>query len=220
MQVERLGKVERYESDVGSNFPVLTMIKSTSIWSILSLSLLLKVSCNNDSPFTYSTIQTGGSPSALRKQNAAPVRGLGNHVAFVKITGSACKSTFEKTTDRKLIITAATSKNSDNSNKASPQKTMDFLKSIGKVGSSVTDTECLIGVDEGNAGGCTSSATSAASVKIPENRQATSTSKRATTFRSCIETGIIDDMTNDFPYTSTGSRWDIFTYVHIIVLFA
>jgi hypothetical protein len=188
----------------------------TSIWSIISLSLLLKVSGNKNifcihSSLAISSILAGTSSSlsALDIPNAS---GRRRRVAFV----SACRNTFDTNTDRRLIITATASSSNNNSNskKASPQKTMDFLKRIGKVGNTVADTECLIGVDEGNAGGCTTA--TGKNLQILEERQETSLTMRTATYRSCIETGIIDDMTNEFPCTNTGTRWDVFTYVLIV----
>lgn len=187
------------------------MIKVTCIWCILSLLLVYRASCSKNIQCAYSSLlnlaRTSRSRSVLVGVPPIQQHRQQRQVAFV----SGCKVTFDTTSDRKLIITAATSSN-NNSNKASPQKTMDFLKRIGKVGNAVTDTECLIGVDEGNAGGCTSSTTSTTSTgkneKVPEKQQVLSSH-----FRSCVDTGIIDDMTNEFPYTNTGSRWGVFTYV-------
>ena len=148
-----------------------------------------------------STLRTGTSLSALLGIPPLHVLQQRRHpVAFV----SACRFSCDTTTNRKSIISVAASGN-NKTNKASPQKTMDFLKRIGKVGNTV-DTECLIGVDEGNTGGCTSSTTST-------SKQASDSISMHKNFRSCIETSIIDDMTNEFPFTNTGSRWDIFTYV-------
>ena len=185
------------------------MIKVICIWGVLSLSLVYRATCSKNIQCAYSSLlnlaRTRRSPSVLA--GVPSLQHRQRQGAFV----SECKVTFDTTSDRKLIITAATSSN-NNSNKASPQKTMDFLKRIGKVGNAVTDTECLIGVDEGNAGGCTSSTTSTTStgknVNVPEKQQVLPSH-----FRSCVDTGIIDDMTNEFPYTNTGSRWGVFTYV-------
>jgi hypothetical protein len=118
------------------------------------------------------------------------------------------------------------------SNRASPTKTMEFLKRIGKIGnnndnSNMTqnnnhETDYItnaIGVDEGNAGSCTTTSAKNVAMRqsVPRNNAMisdditdTSTSD-VPSFCSCVETGIIDDMSNTFPYTNTGTRWGIFT---------
>ena len=173
------------------------MIRTTCC--ILSLSLLLKVSCksnidciNSSVAISRRSVSSRASALCVSPTLAYPVR---SQVAFV----GACASNTRTATGRNLIVIKASSRN----DKASPQKTMDFLRRIGKVGNTVADTECLIGVDEGNAGGC------ASSTKPLE--------KQRPIFRSCIETGVIDDMSNEFPFTNTGSRWGIFTYVFDVV---
>jgi hypothetical protein len=164
--------------------------------------LLLKVSCNRSNyiiiPSLATAPQSGSSEVALNIPIRIAQQQRRHPTAFV----TACQLKSDSITDRKLIITKASSSNS----KASPQKTMDFLKRIGKVGNAVADTECLIGVDEGNAGGCTSSTK-------PLEKQLSSSPSRRTDSLLLIENGVIDDMTNKFPFTKTGSRWDVFTYV-------
>ena len=194
------------------------MIKVTCIWSVLLLSLLYKASSIKNIQSTYASLealaQTRRSRPLALVLLPSVQRTVNRHrlVRFV----SGCKVTFDtSTSDRKLIITAATSKHNNNNsnNKASPQKTMDFLKRIGKVGNTVTDTECLIGVDEGNAGGCTSSTTTSTTTSTGRNIKPSEMQQVSSHFRSCVDTGTIDDLTYEFPYTSTGSRWGVFTYV-------
>ncbi|KAL3927132.1 MAG: hypothetical protein SGARI_005411, partial [Bacillariaceae sp.] len=75
---------------------------------------------------------------------------------------------------------------------------MAFLKKIGRVGgSNKVDFTNAIGVDEG-------SSTKAAG-KWGGGR-AMKKSKAA--FRWCTETGLIDDLSEEFPTTSCGCQWD------------
>jgi len=75
---------------------------------------------------------------------------------------------------------------------------MQFLKSIGKVGGAANrDFRYAIGVDEGPSG------------KSAGNRGGLQKAKAA--FRSCVATGVVDDMSESFPQTSCGTRWSGFT---------
>jgi hypothetical protein len=81
---------------------------------------------------------------------------------------------------------------------ASDNKAMAFLKKIGRVGGkSKADFTNAIGVDEG-------SSTKAAGKW--GNSQAMKKSREA--FRPCTETGLIDDLSEAFPSTSSGCQWD------------
>ena len=74
---------------------------------------------------------------------------------------------------------------------------MNFLKTIGKVGGVANrDFRYAIGVDEGPSG---KSAGRRGMQKIQE------------AFQSCVESGVVDDMSEDFPLTSSGTRWSGFT---------
>lgn len=74
---------------------------------------------------------------------------------------------------------------------------MKFLKKIGKVGGAANrDFRYAIGVDEGLAG------KSAGDGGLKKTKEA---------FRSCVETGVVDDMSEAFPQTSSGTRWSGFT---------
>ena len=76
-------------------------------------------------------------------------------------------------------------------------KAMQFLKKIGKVGGAANrDFRYAIGVDEGLAG------KSAGDRGLKKTKAA---------FRSCVETGVVDDMSEAFPQTSSGTRWSGFT---------
>jgi Complex I intermediate-associated protein 30 (CIA30) len=74
-------------------------------------------------------------------------------------------------------------------------KAMSFLRKIGKVGT-VTDFTNIIGVDEGPAD------KSGGPKPLVKSRAS---------YTSCVESGIIDDMTETFPLTSAGTTWSGFT---------
>ena len=89
---------------------------------------------------------------------------------------------------------AGTSGNAFGDNKA-----MQFLKQIGKVGGAANrDFRYALGVDEGPAG-------------KSAGRRGGNLQKAKEAFRSCVESGIVDDMSQDFPQTSSGTRWSGFT---------
>jgi len=71
---------------------------------------------------------------------------------------------------------------------------MAFLRKRGKVGGNKDFTNAM-GVDEGPAG---KSGSSVFGKPIKKNKSA---------YPSCVVSGIIDDMTDTFPYTSSGTQW-------------
>jgi len=82
--------------------------------------------------------------------------------------------------------------------KTGDNKAMQFLKKIGKVGGSANrDFRYAIGVDEGPAG---KSSGGQSSLK-----------KAKAAYKSCVDTGVIDDMSEVFPTTCSGTRWSGFT---------
>lgn len=92
----------------------------------------------------------------------------------------------------------ATSMRDGESESSGDNKAMAFLKKIGKVGGAANrDYRHAIGVDEGSSG---KSVGSGYGLK-----------KVAAAFKSCVETGIVDDMSEPFPATSSGTRWSGFT---------
>jgi hypothetical protein len=75
---------------------------------------------------------------------------------------------------------------------------MDFLKKVGKVGGAANkDFRFAIGIDEGPSTKATQDPT-----KVRKSKDA---------FRPCTESGVIDNMTEDFPVTSSGTQWNGFT---------
>ena len=73
---------------------------------------------------------------------------------------------------------------------------MQFLKKIGKVGGAANkDYRFAIGIDEGPS-------TKTQGSGLPKSKQA---------FRSCVASGVVDDLSEDFPMTSSGTQWSGFT---------
>lgn len=76
------------------------------------------------------------------------------------------------------------------------EKVMAFLRKTGRIGSN-KDFSTAIGVDEGPAGQIRSGVSQV--------------TKAATAYKWCTETGIIDDMSENLPRTSSGTEWSGFT---------
>ena len=85
-------------------------------------------------------------------------------------------------------------------NKEGDNNAMAFLKKIGKVGTKVDFTHA-IGVDEGSGGEKTSSSLDGKCEHDIAIRKA------AQAYTSCVESGTIDDLSEAFPITSSGTRW-------------
>lgn len=77
---------------------------------------------------------------------------------------------------------------------------MAFLKKIGKVGGTKVDFTNAVGVDEGSGGAKISS-----NAGKWDHDVAMKKAKHA--YRSCVESGTIDDLTESFPITSSGTQW-------------
>jgi len=75
---------------------------------------------------------------------------------------------------------------------------MAFLKKVGRIGGAANrDFTNVLGIDEGPSG------------KAAGRGGSMTKSKEA--FRCCTDTGVVDDMAEDFPFTSSGTRWSGFT---------
>lgn len=74
-------------------------------------------------------------------------------------------------------------------------KSMAFLRKIGRVGNKVDFTNA-IGVDEGSS-----------TKQAGKWGTSRSLKKSKAAFRCCTDTGTIDDMSEDFPVTSSGTQW-------------
>jgi len=79
------------------------------------------------------------------------------------------------------------------------KKSMAFLRKIGKVGGAANkDFANAMGVDEGPAGKAESS-----------RRKVVKKAKHAYTL--CTVSGVVDDLSEQFPFTSSGNQWSAFT---------
>jgi len=79
-------------------------------------------------------------------------------------------------------------------------KAMSFLKKIGKVGGTKIDFTNAIGVDEGSGGAKISSSAGKWDHDI-------AVKKAIHAYRSCVDSGTIDDLSETFPITSSGTQW-------------
>jgi len=112
-------------------------------------------------------------------------------VCFASTTAHAFTRQFQNLKVTKSVLHAAT----DSGNPKSDNKAMSFLRKIGKVGT-VTDFKHIMGVDEGPAG---------------KSGGAKPLVKSRSSYKSCVESGVIDDMSESFPLTSAGTTWTGFT---------
>lgn len=86
-----------------------------------------------------------------------------------------------------------------NNASAKENKAMAFLRKIGKVGGAANqDFMNSVGVDEGPAG-----KTSGGGTKHMR--------KAKSAYEECTKSGVVDDMTETFPFTSSGTEWAGFT---------
>lgn len=112
---------------------------------------------------------------------------------------AACGSRSCTTTSFPFLSTSARNGNADIEDVSGDNKAMQFLKQIGKVGGTANrDFRYAMGVDEGPSG-------------KSAGRRGGGLHKVKEAFRSCVESGIVDDMSEAFPETSSGTRWSGFT---------
>lgn len=91
----------------------------------------------------------------------------------------------------RVTLAATANEQSGNDNKA-----MAFLRKVGRVGGD-TDFTNALGVDEGQSGG-----------KIAGKwGQSHAVKKAMAAYTLCTESGVIDDLTEDFPITCSGTEW-------------
>jgi len=86
------------------------------------------------------------------------------------------------------------------SNTKSDNKAMSFLKKIGKVGGAKVDFASAIGVDEGSGGAKLSSG-------MGKWNHDVALKKAIHAYSSCVDSGTIDDLSETFPMTSSGTQW-------------
>jgi hypothetical protein len=79
----------------------------------------------------------------------------------------------------------------------SDNKAMTFLRKMGKVGGEKIDFTNAIGVDEGSGGKKTGS----------KWGRSGAIRKAKSAYQSCVVSGMIDDLSEAFPITSSGTQW-------------
>ena len=89
----------------------------------------------------------------------------------------------------------STSKDKSRKGIKKDNKAMTFLRKIGRVGGN-KDFVNAVGSDEGPAGKASGPSLM---------------TKAPAAFKSCVDSGTIDDMSENFPYTSCGTTWRGFT---------
>jgi Complex I intermediate-associated protein 30 (CIA30) len=99
---------------------------------------------------------------------------------------------------QKPMPTDNTSPTPNSERQSHDNKAMQFLRKIGRVGGEKVDFTNAIGVDEGS---------STKTAGKWSNSGMTPMKKSKAAFRSCTESGTIDDMSEDFPVTSSGTQW-------------
>lgn len=83
---------------------------------------------------------------------------------------------------------------------------MAFLRQIGKVGGPPVDFTNAVGADEGS-GGKSSGGTPIGRGHHHHDHSTGGMTKSKAAFKSCVDSGIIDDMSEIFPTTSSGTQW-------------
>lgn len=79
-------------------------------------------------------------------------------------------------------------------------KAMAFLRKIGKVGGTKVDFTNAVGVDEGSGGAKISS-------NAGKSDHDMAIKKAMHAYWSCVDSGTIDDLSETFPFTSSGTQW-------------
>lgn len=88
-------------------------------------------------------------------------------------------------------------------NKEPDNKAMSFLKKIGRVGGAANKSFVnAVGSDEGSTG-----RQPAAARKIEGDATSAPSKKSRLAYQECTQSGIIDDLTEVFPVTSSGREW-------------
>jgi len=119
-----------------------------------------------------------------------------------RFSGTESKNDFSSASSFRLMMPLGATGNGENNGSVSPDtkqrkrdKVMAFLRRQGVIGAR-KDFTTAMGVDEGPAG------------KSGGTKNA---KKTANAYKSCTETGIVDDMSESFPMTSSGTEWSGFT---------
>lgn len=102
----------------------------------------------------------------------------------------ACTTSYHH---QRSLATTLLAENGDN-------KAMDFLRKVGRVGGAANmDFANAMGIDESPSGGSKTS--------YHEDGSFKNVRKSKASYTPCTTSGVIDDMTDPFPFTSSGSQW-------------
>lgn len=102
----------------------------------------------------------------------------------------ACTTSYHQ---QRSLATTLLAENGDN-------KAMDFLRKVGRVGGAANmDFANAMGIDESPSGGSKTS--------YHEDGSFKNVRKSKASYTPCTTSGVIDDMTDPFPFTSSGSQW-------------
>jgi hypothetical protein len=113
--------------------------------------------------------------------------------AFQQPTRTSCTNMSRQLQHPRLQ--AAASSSSSDKEKKGDNKAMAFLRRKGRIGGAANmDFANAMGLDESPSGGTQKSTTGG-------------TKKSKAAYVSCTTSGIIDDMSDPFPFTSSGSQW-------------
>ena len=94
-----------------------------------------------------------------------------------------------------LLLQKASADDEGSKKKRGDNKAMAFLRSKGRIGGAANmDFASTMGLDESPSGGTQSKSTGG-------------TKKAKEAYVSCATSGVIDDMSEPFPFTSSGSQW-------------
>ena len=118
-------------------------------------------------------------------------------------TSASASQIVPRTTTIWLNASTGTNNNESRSSTTTKKdnKAMSFLKKIGKVGGTQVDFTNAVGVDEGCGGAKVSSNAGKCDHDIAVKK-----AKHA--YRSCVaDSGTIDDLSEAFPITSSGTQW-------------
>ena len=137
------------------------------------------------------------SPNNGLQTSLVPIRGRGSGSTSGAISRpGVCLGASSETSSSNNDTTKSKSKSkTERDNKA-----MAFLRKIGKVGGTKVDFTNAVGVDEGSGGAKVSTLSGKCDhdVAVKKARHA---------YRSCVESGTIDDLSESFPVTSSGTQW-------------
>lgn len=137
------------------------------------------------------------SPNNGLQTSLVPIRGRGSGSTSGAISRpGVCLGASSETSSSNNDTTKSKSKSkTERDNKA-----MAFLRKIGKVGGTKVDFTNAVGVDEGSGGAKVSTLSGKCDhdVAVKKARHA---------YRSCVQSGTIDDLSESFPVTSSGTQW-------------